>query len=449
MVRFCIILLALCTTASCDDGRHRKENIFGDVEDSALKINYRSNADTVFLAWSVTGNVEFDGFRIADKNDRNDITLGKDAAECALTHIPYNTPTGISVSVLKGGETVSTTDLSVVIDGTDREIARVLIPDSGSVTGGDGMYSIPLPDGRSIFLMGDSYLGTVTNGTRPFGTHMYRNTYFVYDNGTVWGIADGNGANTSAAVPPGQPFEVKWYWPGHGFTVGNRLFIFQELMYQGAEGAWGFRYETTRVLEYSLPEITLVRDSATLFNGSEDIHFGAAALNDGKWLYIYAQVDIENDFDPVTEVLVARTDADRIYTEWEYWTGSGWSGNPALAAPLDGLASVPVSSQFNVFMLDGKYVLLTQDKTFNSGRIWTFTSDNAWGPWSNKKLVYEIPALKSNWYTYNAMAHPQFEKDGMILVSYNVNTDDFSEQFSNVESYRPRFFWAEKEMILR
>ena len=108
-----------------------------------------------------------------------------------------------------------------------------------------------------------------------------------------------------------------------------------------------------------------------------------------------------------------------------------------------------MSSQFNVFRLDGKYVLITQDKTFNSGKIYTFTSSSPYGPWGDRKLIYEIPDLgHKNWFTYNAMAHPQFERDGMILVSFNVNTDDFSEQYSNVESYRPRFFWIEKDMIL-
>lgn len=55
------------------------------------------------------------------------------------------------------------------------------------------MYSILLPDGRSIFLMGDSYIGTVSNGQRSTSDHMYRNTYIVYDNGKVSAIYGANG----------------------------------------------------------------------------------------------------------------------------------------------------------------------------------------------------------------------------------------------------------------
>ena len=149
---------------------------------------------------------------------------------------------------------------------------------------------------------------------------------------------------------------------------------------------------------------------------------------------------------------MARTTEAGLFSSWEYWNGSSWSPDQNSVAALSGLSSVPVSSQFNVFKLEDKYVLIAQNKTWNSGEIYTFTSDNPWGPWGHKTLIYKIykiPGLASpNWYSYNAMAHPQFEKDGMILISYNVNTSEFAEQKTNVESYRPRFFWVEKDMIL-
>lgn len=351
---------------------------------------------------------------------------------------------------MKGNEVIGTNTTQAKIDGLDKVIAGVIIPDQGSVTAGDGMYSILLPDGRSIFLMGDSYVGTVTDGQRPTSDRMYRNTYFVYDNGKVSAVygQEGN-KNASAAVPPGYPDEQKWYWPGHGFVNGDKLYIFQTLMYQGGEGMWGFMYETTHILEYDLPGLELNKITPIPFNGSTDIHYGMAALNDGDYNYIYAQVDIRNDMDPITEVLVARTAVGNPYDNWQYYNGSGWSINPSDAVKLEGLSTVPVSSQFNVFKLRGKYVLLTQKKTFNSGEIYTFIADNPTGPWRNKQLIFrtyeqDIPHL----LTYNAMAHPQFEKDGMILVSYNVNTEVFAEQFSDVSTYRPRFFWVDIDKII-
>ena len=332
----------------------------------------------------------------------------------------------------------------------DAQIKKKIIQDDAGVTAGDGMYSILLPDGRSIFLMGDSYTGKVTSGTRSTNDHMFRNTYHLYDNGKVSAITSPN--NHSAAVPPGYEYnEAKWYWPGHGFVAGNSLYIFQLLMYQGGEGMWGFRYQETHALEYSLPDIKLIRDFKIPDPGIKEAVYGAAALNDGDHVYVYAQYEVDNG-DPfvcVSEVLCARTTVADLDKKWEYWNGSGWSADSKDAKVLAGLSAVPVSSQFNVFKLRGKYVLLTQHKMLGDGRIFTAISDTPYGPWRNLKEIFKVPELaNSKWFTYNAMAHPQFETDGKILVSFCVNTPDFAEQFTNVECYRPRFFWYPIDKIL-
>ena len=331
----------------------------------------------------------------------------------------------------------------------DLLIAKQIIQDDAGVTAGDGMYSILLPDGRSIFLMGDSYTGKVTAGARSTSDHMFRNTYQVYDNGRVSAIT--SPGEHSAAVPVDYPDERRWYWPGHGFVSGNTLYIFQLLMYQGAEGAWGFRYLETHVLEYSLPDIKLIRDYKVPYSGTSEAVYGAAALIDGQQVYVFAQYEKANSdpFNIVSQVLCARTTVADLDSKWEYYTGSGWSADSKDAKPLEGLSAVPVSSQFNVFKLRGKYVLLTQHKMLGDGRIFTAVSDTPYGPWRNLKQIFKVPELASSkWFTYNAMAHPQFERDGKILVSFCVNTENFSEQFTNVECYRPRFFWYPVEKIL-
>lgn len=337
----------------------------------------------------------------------------------------------------------------VYVPKLDNAMAREIIHDDGGVTAGDGMYSIALPDGRSVFLMGDSYTGKVTNNTRSTSDHMFRNSYHIYDNGKVSAVT--TGSDHSAAVPPDHPEEDKWYWPGHGFVKDNVLYIFQFLMYQGEQGAWGFRYGNTHLLEYSLPDLKLIRDSRIPYSGPSSSMYGAAALNDGEWIYVYAQSDIDSGdpYNPVSVVYCARTTIGHIHDKWEYYTGTGWSDDHSEAVILPGLSDVSVSSQFNVFKLRDKYVLLTQHKLLWDGRIFTFTSDTPYGPWDNKKEIFKVPDLGNpDWFSYNAMAHPQFERDGMILLSFNVNTNVFSQQFTDVNSYRPRFFWYPVKQII-
>ena len=99
--------------------------------------------------------------------------------------------------------------------------------------------------------------------------HMFRNTYNIYDHGKVSAVT--RGGNHSAAVPVDYPEEEKWYWPGHGFVKDDVLYIFQFLMYQGADRAWGFRFENTHLLEYRLPDLTLIRESKIPYSGPSSL----------------------------------------------------------------------------------------------------------------------------------------------------------------------------------
>lgn len=448
---FCNLLL------SCDekgDSTNLRPNPFNkdDSGHSYLNVNYTSNADTLFLAWELlTDTIEFDFYQVSESESNKIIKIKPDANSCFLTHIPYNKLVSISIALVKNEKIVTTCKKDVLIDGLDQVFAKILIPDRGSVTGGDGAISIALPDGRSIFLMGDSFMGPVTNGVRSRHDHMYRNTYILYDHGKVTGICCAKGEKSSAAIPPGVSDESKqWYWPLSGFVDNSSLYIFQSFMYQAEPGMWGFKYERTDLVEYNLPAIEFKQTMNIPFRGSKDIYFGAAAFKDSDYIYIYAQKDVDNSYNPISEALVARTTVDNLYREWEYFNGFGWTPNPLEAIKMDGLSDVAVSSVFSVFKLQDKYVLLTQEKQLFSGEIYTFLADNPYGPWYNKTLIYTTKEQNiPNLFTYNALAHPQFKKDGMILVSYNVNTGDFAQLFNDASIYRPRFFWVETDKILK
>ncbi len=49
----------------------------------------------------------------------------------------------------------------------DEALDRFWAPRGPGWTGGDGGWSVPLPDGRVLWLFGDSFLGRVALATRP------------------------------------------------------------------------------------------------------------------------------------------------------------------------------------------------------------------------------------------------------------------------------------------
>ncbi|MBK8566787.1 MAG: DUF5005 domain-containing protein [Saprospiraceae bacterium] len=61
-------------------------------------------------------------------------------------------------------------------------------------TGGDATYSIPLPDGRNLWLFGDSFIGTVNaNRSRP-GGGLLRNAFVVQDGDELTTLTGGSTA---------------------------------------------------------------------------------------------------------------------------------------------------------------------------------------------------------------------------------------------------------------
>lgn len=51
-------------------------------------------------------------------------------------------------------------------------------------------------------------------------------------------------------------------------------------------------------------------------------------------------------------------------------------------------------------------------------------------------------------YTYNAMAHPQYDRDGMLLISYCVNSKRPRDIWEDASIYRPRFLRVPYDLIL-
>lgn len=453
---FTMATALLFTLSACvGNGQIKNENPFVDLPAGPVSVKYTSNADTVFLTWKLNAEEGFDAIEVSVPSMNSySKKYGKSETGAYITHFPYNKAVTISVKLLNKNTEVASQSISANIDGFDYTIAGKIIRDeAGAITAGDGMYSVALPDGRSIFLMGDSFNCAVVDGQRPKTAHMFRNSYLVYDpkNDTATGIvnARGAGTNSSAAVPKDYPFENKWYWPGDGFVIGDRLYIFQSLMYMGADGMWGFRYQDSHLLQYSLPDLKLVRDDEIKYKPMGAELYGAAAMYDGGYAYIYQQLDVNSEWVPLTYAYVARAKEEDLWGSWEFWDGSGWTKDYTKQACMTGADQVCISSQFNVFKLRDKYVLFTENKSLMVGEVYTMTSDNPWGPWSHKKTIYTIPNVgKSDWLTYNAMAHPQFEKDGMILFTIDVNTQDGDEQATDVRSYRPRFIWMDINQIL-
>ncbi|MDZ7742185.1 MAG: DUF5005 domain-containing protein [Bacteroidota bacterium] len=151
----------------------------------------------------------------------------------------------------------------------DREFTDFFARDCCGMTGADGFYSVPLPDGRVVWIFGDTFLGEVNpDGSREKRSPVFiRNAFAVQDGDslrTLYNVIDG--WESSMVIPPdavkGTVFseDSLWYWPGDGFVDNGKLKVFMTAFYQAEEGSWGFRWVSANLAVFSLPAAGTGRD---------------------------------------------------------------------------------------------------------------------------------------------------------------------------------------------
>jgi len=300
----------------------------------------------------------------------------------------------------------------------------------------DATYSILLPDGRTLWLFGDTFIGEVDGVSILPGSKFIRNSAVMQENYDLATLYGGTGDAPDDFIKTNEP-DSTWYWPEHGSVIGDTLRILVSKFRHADNGTSGFDFEQigNDIVSLTWPGLGFIRIDPVKAYEINGVVYGDRILADTNFIYIYGRYT-DTAFYNIPYPHVARTSAGNFMdqSEWEYFDGSGWSADPADSRRIN---DFPVSQQYCVSTYRGKYILLTQN-TLLSPDIYSFVSDSPVGPWENKTKIYTTPETGGSTFTYNAYAHPQFNKDQELLVSYNVN-GDFWSVFSNVELYRPRF----------
>lgn len=350
----------------------------------------------------------------------------------------------------------------------DLQFNELFSPDSGGITGADGLFSIPLPDGRSVFLTGDCFLGKVKGGQRDIDTKMLNNSMIVIskDRSRAEAVYKGSYDQPESLFEPGNEGGIRhWYWPGHGFVSDSILYVFALNMYNDpalmissekdpasmdevdklAENQWTFAVAGVDLLCFTLPDLQYIDSEKVSYSYDLDIHFGNSVFTEGKYHYFYGT---RNDPDG-SHIYVARVAREDLHLQknWEFFDGEVWSQDHLTASPMK--LDISVSEQFSIFRIKDRYVLLTHSKS--TPDIYTYTSTEPHRGFENKKFIYNSPEhgadSAGNLTAYNAMAHPQYTDKDMLLISYCVNSLRVRDVFENVDSYRGRFIRVPLAMI--
>lgn len=332
-----------------------------------------------------------------------------------------------------------------------------------SWTGGDGTYSVELPDGRVAWLFSDSYLGEVEpDGTRSSPPPLVNNSIVVQD--SVDGLlgptllSETDGGGLAGRILSSDPCNVR-YWVNDGTVEGNvlRVFVYKHQRVPacpGEDGTWEFAGVGLATL--SLPDLELQSEpvlvpSAHSEARSGHIIWGVSIVEEADFTYIYGHATpASNPF--VNTMYVARSQAGDITGSWDYWDGTGWSGDIEAASPLATADGDRIDVSGGVFAEDDHYVLVGKGSQFLHDTIEGSTAPTPAGPFTEPTPLYTIPEQGEpchddtdlNMFTYRVKPHPEYvQDDGATMVSYNVHCQGDPDQpdanWRLASLYRARF----------
>jgi hypothetical protein len=317
-------------------------------------------------------------------------------------------------------------------------------------TGGDGTYSVLLPDGRNLWMWSDSYIGTVNPTTRRRSSYLFtaHNSLTIQDqtNNTLTTV--GYPPQTSSYFVPSNKND--WFWQGAGLVAQPSPGVYK-IKIMLLEWTGLFKLVGFSVATLSWPSLSI--DSIQPVTGLDtSLEWGVSILQVGTTYYIYGLKDPGTD--TKTPYLARASSVNNLTNaaKWQFWnaTQGKWLAGEANATALSGVASItPEYSVDQLTSTHGTFYLMTgMDPQHPAYPLWdavtTWYSCSPQEPWSNRTTVYTTPEAGANGckvgtlVTYNPKAHPEFTNSSGILISYNVNANNGTDLVC-ADDYKPRF----------
>ncbi|MET0418122.1 MAG: fibronectin type III domain-containing protein, partial [Actinoplanes sp.] len=304
---------------------------------------------------------------------------------------------------------------------------------SGDWLGADRTASVPLPDGRLLWLFSDTFLGRpAPDGSRPRSSSFIHNSAIVQDGDRLDTIVGGTPSRPDSLV--GTDADDEYHWIGDASVRGDSVQVLVNRYRLTGDGPLDHALTGTALASFALPELA-PRDVRPLPLGDR-VSWGSEVLPDGDFTYVYGTEAAGQ----MKFAHLARVRGTDLSGAWEFSTGTGWSARVTDSRRL--LSGVGTS--YGVKRIDGKYVLVTHENNLMfSADFVAYTADQPTGPFTGPHYLFRAPESEAGHIVYDADLHTELAGPGRLLVSYNVNDLDEAVAYADASIYRPRFFETE------
>jgi hypothetical protein len=319
--------------------------------------------------------------------------------------------------------------------------------------GADAAYSIPLSDGRVVWIFGDTLYGKdrFVQGNNP---RMVRNSIGIStcDAAGNWKID--YIIRKDAAGQPRDFFQARdksyWYWGLDGFLHGDNLWVTLVCIRDKpveTSAALAFEAcgaELAKVSDLSAPPQQWKIEIFPLVPDGTRAYPSATAVVEGDYAYIFAVYEKEPR--PMLLVRIPLTGLKAPKENLQYLAEDNtWKPGfePAHAKYVMEHGSSEMSVRYHPELK--KWVAVMNEPRFLSDKVIVRTAPQLTGPWTEGKVIYQIPdmqptapAYDRDTWCYAAKEHPEFEKPGQLLFTYVCNTFSVPKLVTNRTIYFPK-----------
>lgn len=302
---------------------------------------------------------------------------------------------------------------------------------------------------------------------------------------TLTGPKDKNGYST-AYFKPKSDSPNHMYWLGDPFYVnvdGKKkiwMFLNEWDVARPFDKSFWIKYRAQAVAQMDADTLAIEK-MIDLKNKKDDAVWGISLwVNDKNELYVWG---MRNEGDIKTarpaapgmankykKLYIAKVDASKglehavDLKNWTAWNGKSFSKNlskrKSIIPESDSISDELTVRRLNI---NGKptFVIVTFDTSVGYSDwkdLYLYSACEPQGPFTTKHHFYTTPtagnrklpgmtqgqSLQTGMSVYNPHMHPQFMKDGKMLVSYNSNLPFGAKPGDSIyaDFYRPRFVWV-------
>ncbi len=338
--------------------------------------------------------------------------------------------------------------------------------------GGDGIFSVPLLSGKTVWLFGDSFVLDFENkeaGPNRTKATMVANSLGISECGPEGFEVDYFFRQSAAQIgrrvehlpaafflPPPQASHKHKYWPIHGFEQGGKLYFLLEEVEttSGPENGFNFAIKGVTVAEianYSDHPLRWQISYRPLSQSATTIP-GIAVVKSGDSLYLLSFREDQSKKHPLILNRVALRDLGQSPWPLHYFSqDQRWK--PGLDGP-DAQVLVPEGATEASLHFDKnsqRWVMVHTHPVFFSREVVIRTAPQLTGPWTAQvkqiplysEMKPESPDYDKNTFCYAAKAHPAFSEAGKrgkeLWLGYACNSLNFETLLRRNDLYRPVF----------